>query len=1392
MDVVETSENVKEAQNNDVDFHNKTVEEIYAMMDNIMSDMEKSRHMFVSLSDYLKKKENYKTHIIAGLGLEVDEEIEFNDFLLLRYGPLEFGSKYIDSILKYCMDDSFESKELSLSNKVRTELAFVIKKGFEILINLKEFKRWNNKTVQVGFITQLLTGSGAESNRRCFRKNFEPIGIKQLLFRLRYCYNYESENCTKTSETDKLNGRIGRIYTDASEEQKINFASERFTKELEKKLKASHVNNWSLNGSGAKNIIESEPTECKVTQHSIEGCKSKVWHLQNFLSPAKVQETKREINKLAFQDYDSSSKLSDRYIRVSSESYGNFLVGKGPKTRIYGSLPFSTIEQDIVNYMNGVIELYQEFIKDVGYNVRKVDLLQIVKDNLGSGYGEHSDDGALVCKYKDEEGSKEDGIANQIVISLILSSSEEKSAKVIWKNKFMEGKEVEVLTGDNEVHFQAVNVQKDCVHRVEKHLNNKIKRLNGRQWRLVISGRASLFLQPNKEIREKRIKRHVYGFKKTDEVELPEIKENYNKINILTDKDGLTLVDCDRGSDEFYDKNCINNPSMESIENKRKMGEEQNEKGLDSESQVKKKRRQLEKWKLEADKFHNIDFDNNITNLFPVNPVIINEKFCRLAVSGKWYENALKNNVYYELKDTKNGKSTLHGPWVNEDGTCSLKIKETVDCLTLRRRFNIPDLKGKDGATACWAANANNINGILLEKDFKNDIESINAILNNEVTPKMWIGLRGGGGQVRGDTVLGNSNHFESGYFATWQRLEGFNSALMDAAMRRIVVPIFIVSKKDDRKGIFLGNYKLNGFCTAEDSFEELERIAIKFEMPENDQVFMRFREVLHVRIEAISIDHTIKRSKSEKWTKISVSGDAILPIGTKTLNSESGIVNSRQVLSITDSHAASIEKVIAGFNENKDWENLDDGAFDNLADFTEKEAEKEQQIMNKKPSSKKKKESKKMRFGVLRNNRQKDIKIGKLEFTNFVQCCSVAVFCRMLKMNIVLEKNTQTEKVGILPEKTWIKRLGNILRYLGTPHPIRCYDTVPLILIISTNSLSDERNRRKGYNWVKKNKDVVKDLFFQSFMACLAGRVGNLSEWVRYRRETNLETEDEDSSIRYPKTGEIEDFLHFVKIATSSSKNPTTRWINEQYKASLPSFCSDYDQYANSILKLSEKMDDLVELYETTWISCDNGKNPDCRQKFLQHIQNLIMEVSIENKKFEFFSNQVLLNMEEIMCLFPYNKNIRTPLGYGSKQVLPWCSNQDTSKNDQEILNSLLLELLKLKDPSLDALGLFKRDGIVLTKLNHRPVDVRDIEHMLCKIWIVMSRVIGGRPSSHPQLDRPQYHPIKTKYRSEPHEIIGERATTIAEQGISAFQNSLLPLKIPPIFEISNQQQSS
>ena len=152
----------------------------------------------------------------------------------------------------------------------------------------------------------------------------------------------------------------------------------------------------------------------------------------------------------------------------------------------------------------------------------------------------------------------------------------------------------------------------------------------------------------------------------------------------------------------------------------------------------------LRSYKLQSDIYPNQEWDDGISNLIPVHPVTRKEPFFRLATSREYYEDQVCKNIYYEVK-FEDGSTMTMGPWLNKEGKCILNIGDEVLTVDIRKKFGIREPKSKEFASECWATTADRINGILCELDFKNDIVSVQNILEKKIAEDMFVGLKGGG-----------------------------------------------------------------------------------------------------------------------------------------------------------------------------------------------------------------------------------------------------------------------------------------------------------------------------------------------------------------------------------------------------------------------------------------------------------------------------------------------------------------------------------------------------------------------------------------------------------------------------------------------------------------------
>lgn len=156
------------------------------------------------------------------------------------------------------------------------------------------------------------------------------------------------------------------------------------------------------------------------------------------------------------------------------------------------------------------------------------------------------------------------------------------------------------------------------------------------------------------------------------------------------------------------------------------------------------------------------------------------------------------------------------------------------------------------------------------------------------------------------------------------------------------------------------------------------------------------------------------------------------------------------------------------------------------------------------------------------------------------------------------------------------------------------------------------------------------------------------------------------------------------------------------------------------------------------------------------------------------FIASQIMYNIDEMIDLMPSQQWEKIEMGWGSKAAIVWIRSGLEQHDNMNILKEIKQGLQKLSLTQLYCLGLEieNEDGepALVWALNHRQVGLHDMEHFLCKLWLVMVRVIGARPGKNPRLHRPHVHPLKMdeqKVRS----FYCKSLINIAEKSVSLFK---------------------
>jgi hypothetical protein len=359
----------------------------------------------------------------------------------------------------------------------------------------------------------------------------------------------------------------------------------------------------------------------------------------------------------------------------------------------------------------------------------------------------------------------------------------------------------------------------------------------------------------------------------------------------------------------------------------------------------------------------------------------------------------------------------------------------------------------------------------------------------------------------------------------------------------------------------------------------------------------------------------------------------------------------------------------------------------------------------------------------------------------------SSLVFCagamRYLEMNII-ERGTKTLSTPLSQKEASF--LGSALRAHSMPMPIRSYDAIPLLLRGVAAQLGllkyDQKDRVSlpplHVDWLDPDYGLV-DMVFRAIVLRFTGRVSRFS---CYWRDTS-----KISSITsfVPSREELPLFLNYMQKSGKS-----LLWISNQHKGSLPSrlignismLSLFFQKTAVSIFDTMKKMLLTVNVAEATCLLKD---------MLCQAISETLGEENPTDVSF--VAQQVMADTMEIFD-DPFGPPVVDPilmfLGHGSRITLKMLP-MEVTKNNQclSTIRDMIIAYQKMDHGStfLNTLGLETRNLSVVVKLNGRPINMIDSEHILCKTYIVVYKTIGERSiSAKPVASTPDCHPIRMR----------------------------------------------
>lgn len=677
---------------------------------------------------------------------------------------------------------------------------------------------------------------------------------------------------------------------------------------------------------------------------------------------------------------------------------------------------------------------------------------------------------------------------------------------------------------------------------------------------------------------------------------------------------------------------------------------------------------------------------------------------------------------------------------------------------------------------------------------------------------------------------LGRVDHQEAATFERNQSINNpRNLALLKAAELGRVVRVYIhagnmlrpnlITGPPEAGGLddtvyFLGVYYLSKVRMEKDTEEQLlsalayqKSLAVdsphrvQSELGADFQIFLRHRTQMHYKFHLCPI----QVPSSRQWRYANVSDDDPRGIGsfvppqndlkkTLALDSEQSLLPSKllQQWFVKDKLYLGFLQLVPGQvgrshivpRRGKTLrKNIEAGVSEARADSSDEEPEI--------APHHEEEEGEEQSVGVLVNPSPHIPSLQKRSITCQQACCllqSVALgsFCRFLHVNIDSENRVgplagpaeghkhdlpQFRKhfggeTGQVPEcDHYLPKLGEVTQRHICPHCIRSYD-VGTSHYIACMGGGKMRSKRKGRDWVTKNKKQFSDMVIGSVLMRLLGKVNAFKTWNVFQSP-----DGKVADWKLPGMEDLDSFIEFVEGTSLRSRKSRTSandlgvWTSQQFINSLDPMLKTFAGFKNTMQVWKEGLPTLVEklLEDTEDIA---GR----RDRFIKLVVNLFLQADCAPsgaQSLAFVATQIVLDLEEVVgdALFgPVGKSITGP---GSRQGMA------VMKDKDEI--ELLAAFYKLSTEELTMLGLYKKENSIFISLNDRELNLGDMEHCLCKIGIFAHRLPGGTRSfsNQPRLQVNYCYPICWKGVTVESACVGH-FREVASMAIDAFKKAV------------------
>ena len=375
-----------------------------------------------------------------------------------------------------------------------------------------------------------------------------------------------------------------------------------------------------------------------------------------------------------------------------------------------------------------------------------------------------------------------------------------------------------------------------------------------------------------------------------------------------------------------------------------------------------------------------------------------------------------------------------------------------------------------------------------------------------------------------------------------------------------------------------------------------------------------------------------------------------------------------------------------------------------------------------------------------------KSKKLPHLLVDDIIQHAIMMMTCgskRYLRKNLRGCETSSDQTCGpLLPDE----RLQSIYRCHPFPMPLRTYDVMSLFLracALDLMILPIEQYLCARGDVSMFDKEIL-------FMAILNRITGRPNVYCQYRAHF-----PELIASYLPSSSEINEFIDFVE-----QNNVLAKLFNPQHSDSIPrDFRCHAHVFRETLEKLANSCQTIFDI-----LSRANSRS-QCLEALSAHLFDLFESTKTMTTergrcpaKARFLAHHVLCDLEEIFDS-PFGDVLTESVvaGHGGSQGISVCNRGLRTENiDRQATISIeeITSLLRcrLTEPSTRA-GMYRRmlglqiseKGHLVIALNGREFNHADTEHIMCKVYIGISKTISTRATSrYPECSKPGFHPVK------------------------------------------------